>query len=819
MRITKLILKKYKRFLLNLINELDYSPDSPYQIITGNNGSGKSSLLEELSPLPPDKNKFNKGGYKEIHIEHRGKRYQLINDYTKSTSGVHAFIVDGEDLNESHSVTTQKELAEQHFNYTNEIHQLMLGRTKFTDMAGLQRRDWFVKIANADMDYVMGVFNKVRSAHRDGQGAVKLTEKRLVEETNKLIDEKLLEELTQQQSVLQVDISAIEKILPRVFKSTEQLETELMKLIDSIQQEKAKIIQMDSKGVRKPSHIDSLEVYRLSIEQNNFMLTTLQQEFEELTKEYEVTEKKLQEIEWNSNVSTESLLAERKQLDEQIRQLRFNEHVTDVDKALETLQSIHGEFDAWCAESPVNQEGRFNQENLDQYNKRLTEILDERGRVNVFLAKTQSRIEHIHQHQLDAVCPSCQNKFTVAPNMERLPELETGKLRAEKRLGELDKEKSEVEEWLTEAKRFRDNYLNGRNKFITPYPELRFFFYQLVEETNFKNNPMLAVGKMTLLIEELKETREVVRARKRLDEINVILAKRGETDGEFLKGYLDVLSTRIETNRNKFTQQTQQNKSDDHVYQHVKEVLRLHQNLEWLTNEYESLMTRCLEAIKFEVLEEGRKTLLSQLGVVELQLRESQAQFKIIEGIKDHIRHIKDQEQRLKRLIEVLNPNDGLIAKTLLGFIHHFLNNFNQLIGHIWTYELSVIADEENDFTNKYRFPVNIGNNDTSEDISKTSEGQQEIINFAFKMLVMRYLGLQDFPLLFDELGRTFTEEHRVRLFNYLKLLVESGQVEQIFLVSHIASSHDTFNLADFISMDINGVMKTERVNRVAKFA
>ena len=73
MKIVKLILRNCDRFLLNQIKEIVYTPTSPYQLITGNNGSGKSSLLEELSPLPPDKNKFTKNGYKEIHIEHQIK--------------------------------------------------------------------------------------------------------------------------------------------------------------------------------------------------------------------------------------------------------------------------------------------------------------------------------------------------------------------------------------------------------------------------------------------------------------------------------------------------------------------------------------------------------------------------------------------------------------------------------------------------------------------------------------------------------------------------------------------------------------------------
>ena len=69
MRMNYIELKGFKRFALNNINYFKYSPHERHQLILGTNGSGKSSLLGEMSPLPADPRNYTKDGYKKIEIE------------------------------------------------------------------------------------------------------------------------------------------------------------------------------------------------------------------------------------------------------------------------------------------------------------------------------------------------------------------------------------------------------------------------------------------------------------------------------------------------------------------------------------------------------------------------------------------------------------------------------------------------------------------------------------------------------------------------------------------------------------------------------
>ena len=123
MQIVKLILKGYKRLFLSHINKIEYTPTSKVNLILGSNGSGKSSLFKELSPLPADMKEFDEDGYKEITIIHNNDTYHL-------TSGVvavnkHSFKINDIELNPAGTKKVQLSLVKEHFNLTHEIHTVM----------------------------------------------------------------------------------------------------------------------------------------------------------------------------------------------------------------------------------------------------------------------------------------------------------------------------------------------------------------------------------------------------------------------------------------------------------------------------------------------------------------------------------------------------------------------------------------------------------------------------------------------------------------------------------------------------------------------
>ena len=79
MKINRLVLSGYKRIALTGYSEIDISFTRKIQLILGMNSSGKSSLMNELSPLPVANSDLVKDGFKRIWIEHNGVEYKLEN--------------------------------------------------------------------------------------------------------------------------------------------------------------------------------------------------------------------------------------------------------------------------------------------------------------------------------------------------------------------------------------------------------------------------------------------------------------------------------------------------------------------------------------------------------------------------------------------------------------------------------------------------------------------------------------------------------------------------------------------------------------------
>ena len=159
MIIKKLILSGYNRLLNTGISEINIVPQNKITLIIGTNGSGKSSLLKELTPLPAISQEYSKTGFKYVEIEHDNKFFNLLTDF--SANKKHSFVVDGVEMNQSGNLQMQRELVKQYFNITQEVHDLMLGVKNFHRMSPKERNDWFNKLCSTDYSFALSFYNKI----------------------------------------------------------------------------------------------------------------------------------------------------------------------------------------------------------------------------------------------------------------------------------------------------------------------------------------------------------------------------------------------------------------------------------------------------------------------------------------------------------------------------------------------------------------------------------------------------------------------------------------------------------------------------------
>src|SRR5574343_422068 len=129
-RLHSLELIDYIRLKPNGIFRLYITLENIFQIIIGTNGSGKSSLMRELTPLPGNPKDYGKKGRKVICFSFDTRYYKLINDFKENH---HYFYLTDEnwepleDLNPSGNVSTQRQLCLEYFGLDTDIINVLMG--------------------------------------------------------------------------------------------------------------------------------------------------------------------------------------------------------------------------------------------------------------------------------------------------------------------------------------------------------------------------------------------------------------------------------------------------------------------------------------------------------------------------------------------------------------------------------------------------------------------------------------------------------------------------------------------------------------------
>lgn len=296
MKIHKLVLKGYVRLQLRQIKEFVYEPKQPIQVIIGTNGSGKSSIVLELSPLPADSKHYSENGSKEILITDKGNTYEIGSYFPAGKKDYHSFKKNGEELNAGGNITDQYKLVFQEFRVTPEIHRFALGKVSFAEMKPPQRKEWIMKFADANYDYAIEFYNKLRQRANDLTSALRVSKKRLVTETAKILPlheyEAMRKETTELHELLEVLMEdrkpvdyPVEQDLDKSYKLKGQLNaivtnvTKRLKLLRSFgPMDKEKVLRQisDLNGTVKACEILSTEYYK---------------DFEKINEVYELLEK------------------------------------------------------------------------------------------------------------------------------------------------------------------------------------------------------------------------------------------------------------------------------------------------------------------------------------------------------------------------------------------------------------------------------------------------------------------------------------------------------------------------------------------------
>lgn len=809
MKILELELIGYSRFSLKQINYLNIKPVEKNQMILGTNGSGKSSLIEEASPMPALSSKYSKDGSKYIKIEHRGKIYEMKSVFSPTQR--HSFVIDaGENLNQGGTLTAQKELVKQHLGVTQDTHDMLTGLRKLTDMTPLERREWFTRMSDTDYEYAISFYQKLKEKARDLTGAIKLTSARLASETAKLTpDEEIisLSRLVTKLKSSQIEISDERKFLNRPITAVRNRLEDILSETEALHKTITASIRRSSVSTR-----NSLSDYNLT--------ESLRDEYHGLNArrklvilEIEKKKKALTELTSADLDNAYNATARISELSEEISTEESRIRLKDL--LIEFPSETNISIDA--LRSPLNDLLHELRHNKDDYFSRDA-INDKRSKKESIektivtlersLDKVTRRLDKQEElkKSTDTECPKCSHRWKIGYDEELTIKLAKEKNSLIETLAGERVTLKAIEEYIEEFTSYTKDMKSVMSYFDknnSNYLFLDSIWKYSVEEQLIKKEPRSFLKLLDNIYQDNLHRIRILELTKRKKEINDLKERfSGMSSSDISKLSAEV--TGLEHEYGELTLRLERLSDNlDDLETHSVSMLDTKKALDKLSlldDEKSGLLSELVQGLKNDALTKALEKIKVDLSLAEDRERRVLSQRELVKSLSKDLETYKTELATTNKMLKSMSPTDGLIAKGLIGFMDVFMRQMNSFISKIWLYDLKIESCRatENDTVGlSYNFPVSINGKIVSPDVAKTSKGMSEILNLAFRVVAMRYLGLSDYILVLDEFSANMDEAHKKSAFNAINTLMSHSEFEQLYIVSHFYHSYGGMKNAD----------------------
>lgn len=804
MRLISIELIGYERISLSA-NYIKITPTADLQLILGTNGSGKSSLLDEITPLPSDSKNYTKGGSSIKIWQHKGSTYILKSVFDKKQE--HYFEKDGIELNPGRTVTVQRELVKQEFGITPEIHELIMGRDKFTQMAPSRRRYWFTQLSSVSYEYAIEVYNRVREKLRDTSGALKIMKNRLVAESSKSILPEQVQQLKNEVSELHDFLSHIAEYRKPIEKPIELANSEIIELNNRTIYISNQLISRINK-VKQYNEFGQLGNVDALINHLNSELTVNKLLIEKLHERINKVSDNIDILVKTGNQGIEDLENKVSSLKkDQISLLMSKSIIEDTHRspleAIRAIEIVKPTLDSIFAEIPSNDDLRYSNNNRNILIDKIGKAKDKADRLRVDISKYNQRKEHLEEHRdkSNMVCPHCSKNINFVFSIAEYETVNNLIIKYSDELNNLIKHIEQLEIQLKEI----NDYIEIYNRYRTirnSYPALN-LLWELIDN-KIIYNPIKCIHLMNLFHGDLLADNRYIEIDNEINDINkLISAKRliGDQDANKLKDERDQIEHEIfdkqiliEKTKTELSKLTEYKKDLETIDKLEKELSEISKSLQVSVDDK-------VETMRRQVVIEGIRYVQSILSRKESILIDLNNQENIIIDLQNSIKALEEDEYCLKTIVGELSPTDGLIAEGLFGFIKLFVSQMNSFISKVWTYEMKILScelAEDSKVELDYKFPIRIeGKEKPVADIGLGSTSMIEIIDLAFKIVAIKHLGLNDIPLFLDEFGVGFDKTHRTAVYGVFDYLMNQIQFNQVFIVNHYSDLYGSFKNAE----------------------
>lgn len=518
MKIISVELIGFKRIALNGVTHFQMKMSEVIQLILGTNGSGKSSLLSELSPLPGENSDYTRDGLKNINITDNGNSYILTSKFNPKQE--HSFFKNGENLNVGGTITVQKELVKQEFGITPQIRDLLVGFETFHDMSASKRREWFTLLSPINYDYALGVFNKLKAHNSYIAGALKHAKKRLVTESGKVIsiieEEKLRKDIdfTNNELTLLYEHKAP---VERPIKSYREQQHDGMEELSRLSN---KLLRMrliapygaHSYGVN-PTHgqerDDWFELIQPSftsmIDIDNFINTIkneisvketlISKEVSEHAKIDETVKILIKTGEEGVSALREKIMAIEEARDYILSNRKLPIECADPVNALSSLNVIYDLLQTTFSSIPENEDKKYSISRLTELRQTLIRLKD----INVIRKAEHVRLSvqktHLETHKSngDSVCPKCNHRWIAGFSDDAYEKIVTAVAEKEYELEKEEKEINEITENIESIQEYSDIYRDF-SRCVSEWKSLKPFWDYLLDGEYVTRSPRKALS-------------------------------------------------------------------------------------------------------------------------------------------------------------------------------------------------------------------------------------------------------------------------------------------------------------------------------------
>ena len=787
----KLKLVGYDRLGVTGITSIDIDFTEDVLLVLGDNGSGKSSLLSEVTMWPSEKEYFDEGGYK--YIEKHVDGVVWVSEMCVGKKTTYQLYRDGVALNDTSSITRQKELVTQHFGVDQSIKDLLTGYEKFSKMSPMRKKDWFLKMKTMDYEWVIKLHKKAIDDYRDVCGAIRIINKQLTTETAKLVDS-----VTSDKSIEEVGLlSDVIDELMLGWRAADRVDNGSA-IIDSINSQIDSYIKSMRDIVFDPISLtdidEQLSSLNVAMHLNKF---TLEQSYLKI----EEWQKKIAQFDSLHVGNLGEIDKNISEINDDIKKLMSMDYVV-ADNPVE----VH---DVWVAmkaqvmqvlyDVPRLEASYYSTDKLKSQSDKLViaRRAKEIARDNIIEINTQ--IKHISNHKdhKDVVCPECSHEFSSIYDELKLNDLNSQLSEKEKQFDLIAKDISELESDICDRQRALEA-LRAFNKLKSSLPILGEFWRLISDEKVITGQGLISsiCDKFDLMCGNAIALKD--KQKKLSDLINLRNVATFDSMNSLAQMRLDLASEESKCNKIHGVIEENKRKADKlnlHKSNYEK-LLQYRLNLVKLYRQYKKLIKQREVSAKQVVYNECVTNIITMRNDISEKIKVNDSQLTIVNKLKQDLLDLEDKKLSLEELCKHLSPNEGVVAKSISSFISQFIQEVNDCISSIWSYDLEVLEclKQVDNFELDYKFGFTAADSKPRNDVAKGSTAIIDIIDFAFKFVTQIYLGLHTEPLFLDEFAAHFSPKHRISAGAFIRKCIEDNTFSQVLMISHYKEMYDGFS-------------------------